>query len=216
VHGGLRLGDRPHLRRLRTALERRDSLMFEGVPQYPDWGRFWDIVDKYGVSVLYTAPTAIRAIAREARLREARAVARACASLGRWASPSSRGLALVLQDVVGDGRCPVVDTWWQTETGGILITPLPGATPMKPGSATLPFFGVEPTVVDDQGSARGGLHRQPLHLAALAGIMRTVYGDPDRFRKTYFTTFPGATSPATAADATKMATTGSRPRRRRP
>jgi len=168
------------------------SLMFEGVPQYPDWGRFWDIVDKYGVSVLYTAPTAIRAIAREGEAPVKARSRKSLRLLGTVGEPINPEVWLWYYNVVGDGRCPVVDTWWQTETGGILITPLPGATPMKPGSATMPFFGVEPTVVDDQGKVLEGACTGNLCISRpWPGIMRSVYGDPDRFRKTYFTTFPG-------------------------
>ena len=168
------------------------SLMFEGVPQYPDWGRFWDIVDKYGVSILYTAPTAIRAIAREGEAPVKARSRKSLRLLGTVGEPINPEVWLWYYNVVGDGRCPVVDTWWQTETGGILITPLPGATPMKPGSATLPFFGVEPTVVDDQGKVLEGPCSGNLCISRpWPGIMRSVYGDPERFRKTYFTTFPG-------------------------
>jgi acetyl-CoA synthetase len=168
------------------------SLMFEGVPQYPDWGRFWDIVDKYGVSILYTAPTAIRAIAREGEAPVKARSRKSLRLLGTVGEPINPEVWLWYYNVVGDGRCPVVDTWWQTETGGILITSLPGATPMKPGSATLPFFGVEPTVVDDQGKVLEGPCSGNLCISRpWPGIMRSVYGDPERFRKTYFTTFPG-------------------------
>jgi acetyl-CoA synthetase len=168
------------------------SLMFEGVPQYPDWGRFWDIVDKYGVTILYTAPTAIRAIAREGEAPVKARSRKSLRLLGTVGEPINPEVWLWYYNVVGDGRCPVVDTWWQTETGGILITPLPGATPMKPGSATLPFFGVEPTVVDDQGKVLEGPCTGNLCISRpWPGIMRSVYGDPDRFRKTYFSTFPG-------------------------
>ena len=168
------------------------SMMFEGVPQYPDWGRFWDIVDKYGVTILYTAPTAIRAIAREGEAPVKARSRKSLRLLGTVGEPINPEVWLWYYNLVGDGRCPVVDTWWQTETGGILITPLPGGTPMKPGSATLPFFGVEPTVVDDQGKVLEGACTGNLCISRpWPGIMRTVYGDPDRFRKTYFTTFPG-------------------------
>jgi acetyl-CoA synthetase len=168
------------------------SMMFEGVPQYPDWGRFWDIVDKYGVTILYTAPTAIRAIAREGEAPVKARSRKSLRLLGTVGEPINPEVWLWYYNVVGDGRCPVVDTWWQTETGGILITPLPGATPMKPGSATLPFFGVEPTVVDDQGKVLEGPCTGNLCISRpWPGIMRSVYGDPERFRKTYFSTFPG-------------------------
>jgi acetyl-CoA synthetase len=168
------------------------SLMFEGVPQYPDWGRFWDIIDKYKVTILYTAPTAIRAIAREGEAPVKSRSRKSLRLLGTVGEPINPEVWLWYYNVVGDGRCPIVDTWWQTETGGILITPLPGAIAQKPGSATLPFFGVEPTVVDDQGKVLEGACTGNLCLSRpWPGIMRGVYGDPDRFRKTYFTTFPG-------------------------
>ncbi len=168
------------------------SVMFEGVPNYPDWGRFWDIVDKYGVTILYTAPTAIRAIAREGEAPVKARSRKSLRLLGTVGEPINPEVWLWYHRVVGDGRCPVVDTWWQTETGGILITPLPGAIPQKPGSATLPFFGVQPIVVDDQGKVLEGPCTGNLCIARpWPGIMRGVYGDPDRFRKTYFSTFPG-------------------------
>ncbi|HXN56566.1 MAG TPA: acetate--CoA ligase [Myxococcales bacterium] len=168
------------------------SVMFEGVPQYPDWGRFWDIVDKYGVSILYTAPTAIRAIAREG---DSHVISRDLSSLrllGTVGEPINPEVWEWYHRVVGKGRCPIVDTWWQTETGGILISPLPGATPQKPGSATLPLFGVEPTLVDEKGVVLTGAASGNLCLSRpWPGIMRGVFGDPDRFHKTYFSTYPG-------------------------
>ena len=168
------------------------SVMFEGVPNYPDWGRFWDVVDKYGVSVLYTAPTAIRAIAREGDEPVKKRSRKSLRLLGTVGEPINPDVWLWYHRVVGDGRCPIVDTWWQTETGGILISPLPGAIDQKPGSATLPFFGVEPTVVDDQGNVLQGACTGNLCISRpWPGMMRGVYGDPDRFFKTYFTTFPG-------------------------
>ena len=168
------------------------SVMFEGVPQYPDWGRFWDIVDKYGVTILYTAPTAIRAIAREGEGPVKARSRKSLRLLGTVGEPINPEVWLWYYKVVGDSRCPVVDTWWQTETGGILITPLPGAIAQKPGSATLPFFGVAPVVVDDQGKVLEGPCTGNLCISRpWPGIMRGVFGDPDRFRKTYFTTFPG-------------------------
>jgi acetyl-CoA synthetase len=168
------------------------TVMFEGVPQYPDWGRFWDVVDKYKVSILYTAPTAIRAIAREGEEPVKKRSRKSLRLLGTVGEPINPEVWLWYHRVVGDGRCPIVDTWWQTETGGILITPLPGAIPQKPGSATLPFFGIEPTVVDDQGKVMEGATTGNLCLSRpWPGIMRGVYGDQDRFHKTYFSTFPG-------------------------
>jgi acetyl-CoA synthetase len=168
------------------------SLMFEGVPQYPDWGRFWDVVDKYKVNIIYTAPTALRAIMREGDEPVKKRSRKSLRLLGTVGEPINPEVWLWYHRVVGDGRCPIVDTWWQTETGGILITPLPGAIPQKPGSATLPFFGVEPTVVDDQGKVIEGAGAGNLCISRpWPGIMRGVFGDPDRFRKTYFSTFPG-------------------------
>jgi len=168
------------------------SVMFEGVPQYPDWGRFWDVVDRYGVTILYTAPTAIRAIAREGEAPVKSRSRKSLRLLGTVGEPINPDVWLWYHKTVGDGRCPVVDTWWQTETGGILITPLPGAVDQKPGSATLPFFGVQPVVVDDQGKVLEGACTGNLCMGRpWPGIMRSVYGDPDRFRKTYFSTFPG-------------------------
>jgi acetyl-CoA synthetase len=168
------------------------SVMFEGVPQYPDWGRFWDVVDKYGVTVLYTAPTAIRAIAREGDDYVKKRSRKTLRLLGTVGEPINPDVWLWYHRVVGDGRCPIVDTWWQTETGGILITPLPGAIDQKPGSATLPFFGVDPTVVDDQGNVLKGACTGNLCLSRpWPGIMRGVYGDPERFKTTYFSTYPG-------------------------
>jgi acetyl-CoA synthetase len=168
------------------------SVMFEGVPNYPDWGRFWDIVDKHGVTILYTAPTAIRAIAREGEAPVKSRSRKSLRLLGTVGEPINPEVWIWYHKVVGDGRCPVVDTWWQTETGGILITPLPGAIAQKPGSATLPFFGVQPVVVDDQGKELEGACTGNLCISKpWPGIMRGVFGDPDRFRKTYFTTFPG-------------------------
>jgi acetyl-CoA synthetase len=168
------------------------SVMFEGVPNHPDWGRFWDVVDKYGVTTLYTAPTAIRAIAREGEAPVKARSRKSLRLLGTVGEPINPEVWLWYHQTVGDGRCPVVDTWWQTETGGILITPLPGAVDQKPGSATLPFFGVQPVVVDDQGKVLEGACTGNLCIGRpWPGIMRSVYGDPDRFRKTYFSTFPG-------------------------
>jgi acetyl-CoA synthetase len=168
------------------------TVMFEGVPQYPDWGRFWDVVDKYKVTILYTAPTAIRAIAREGEEPVKKRSRKSLRLLGTVGEPINPEVWIWYHRVVGDGRCPIVDTWWQTETGGILITPLPGAIAQKPGSATLPFFGVEPTVVDDQGKVLEGSTTGNLCLSRpWPGIMRGVYGDKDRFFKTYFSTFPG-------------------------
>ncbi|MBV9863608.1 MAG: acetate--CoA ligase, partial [Alphaproteobacteria bacterium] len=168
------------------------TLMFEGVPNYPDPSRFWQVIDKHGVSIFYTAPTAIRALMREGEewvRKTSRSSLRLLGSVGEPINPEAW---LWYYDHVGEGRCPVVDTWWQTETGGILITPLPGATPMKPGSATRPFFGVEPVIVDGDGKRLDGACEGNLCLArSWPGQMRTVFGDHKRFVETYFSTFPG-------------------------
>jgi len=168
------------------------TLMFEGVPTYPDAGRMWQVVDKHQVSIFYTAPTAIRALMGqgEAPVKAAsRASLRLLGSVGEPINPEAWQW---YYDVVGEGRCPVVDTWWQTETGGILISPLPGATPLKPGSATRPFFGVEPALLDDQGREIEGPGSGALVIKRpWPGQMRTVYGDHDRFVETYFKMFPG-------------------------
>ncbi|HYE51635.1 MAG TPA: acetate--CoA ligase [Azospirillaceae bacterium] len=168
------------------------SLMFEGVPNYPDSGRFWQVVDKHKVTIFYTAPTAIRALMREGGdpvKRHSRKTLRLLGSVGEPINPEAW---LWYHNCVGEGRCPIVDTWWQTETGGILITPLPGAIGLKPGSATLPFFGVKPVVVDNDGNRLEGATEGNLCLAdSWPGQMRTVFGDHERFRQTYFSTFKG-------------------------
>ena len=168
------------------------SVIFEGVPTYPDAGRFWQVVDKHKVSLFYTAPTAIRALMREGD-EPVRAASRASLRLlGTVGEPINPEAWRWYHQVVGDGRCPVVDTWWQTETGGILITPLPGATPLKPGSACKPFFGVRPVIVDDDGNELTGPAQGHLCLApAWPGQSRTVFGDHQRFIETYFTRFKG-------------------------
>ena len=168
------------------------SVMFEGVPNFPDAGRFWDIVDRYRVSIFYTAPTAIRALMREGEAPVQKRDLSSLRMLGTVGEPINPEAWLWYHKLIGKGRTPIVDTWWQTETGGIMITPLPGAIPMKPGSATLPFFGVEPTLVDEKGSVIEGAGSGNLCLSrAWPGIMRGVYGDPERFHKTYFSTYPG-------------------------
>ena len=168
------------------------SVMFEGVPNYPTWSRFWEVCDKHRVTQFYTAPTALRAIARHGDAF-VKATSRASIRvLGTVGEPINPEVWQWYYDVVGDGRCPIVDTWWQTETGGHLITSLPGCTPMKPGSATLPFFGVEPAVVDADGHELTGACEGALCMRrAWPGMMRTVFGDHDRFRQTYFSTFKG-------------------------
>jgi acetyl-CoA synthetase len=168
------------------------TLIFEGIPTYPDNGRFWDVIDKHKVEIFYTAPTAIRALMRDG---EGPVKARSRASLrllGSVGEPINPEAWLWYHSVVGDGRCPIVDTWWQTETGGMLISPLPGATALKPGSATLPLPGVEPQILDGDGKVLHGEARGALVLAdSWPGQMRTVYGDQERFLSTYFSTFPG-------------------------
>ena len=168
------------------------TLIFEGVPNYPDASRFWQVVDKHNVSIFYTAPTAIRALMREGEEYVRRTSRRSLRILGSVGEPINPEAWLWYYDHVGEQRCPVVDTWWQTETGGILITPLPGATALKPGSATRPFFGVEPVIVDNDGKVVDGLGEGNLCIAqAWPGIMRTVFGDHPRFVQTYFSHFPG-------------------------
>ena len=168
------------------------TLMFEGIPNYPTIGRFWDVVDKHKVNIFYTAPTAIRSLmgaGEEPVKKTSRATLRLLGSVGEPINPEAWEW---YHRVVGDGRCPIVDTWWQTETGGILITPLPGATKLKPGSATRPFFGVKPEVVDANGNVLEGPTEGNLVLAdSWPGQMRTVYGDHERFVQTYFSTYPG-------------------------
>ncbi|MCC6718994.1 MAG: acetate--CoA ligase [Acetobacteraceae bacterium] len=168
------------------------SLMFEGVPSYPDNGRFWQVVDKHKVNIFYTAPTAIRALMRDGEgpvKKASRASLRVLGSVGEPINPEAW---LWYYRVVGDERCPVVDTWWQTETGGILISPLPGAIAQKPGSATLPLPGVIPGIVDGEGKLLDGVAEGNLvMLDSWPGQMRTVYRDHDRFVQTYFSTFKG-------------------------
>ena len=168
------------------------SVMFEGVPTYPDSSRFWQVVDKHKINIFYTAPTAIRALMREGDGPVTATDRSSLRLLGTVGEPINPEAWMWYHEVVGDRRCPIVDTWWQTETGGILITPLPGATATKPGSATRPFFGVEPVLVDGEnnlleGAVDGNLCIQQ----SWPGQMRTVYGDHQRFIDTYFTTFPG-------------------------
>jgi len=169
------------------------SVMFEGVPNYPTYSRFWQTVEKYKVTLFYTAPTAIRAIAKEGDDFVKKCDISTLRILGTVGEPINPEAWNWYYNVIGRGECPIVDTWWQTETGGILITPLPGAIDIKPGMATVPFFGVEPVLVDDEGKefkeieASGALCiKRPW-----PGIMRGVYGDPKRFQETYFEQFPG-------------------------
>ena len=168
------------------------TLMFEGVPNYPDSSRFWQVVDKHKVNIFYTAPTAIRALMREGEGPVKKTSRKSLRLLGSVGEPINPEAWLWYHRVVGDARCPIVDTWWQTETGGILITPLPGAIAQKPGSATLPFFGVKPVIVDGEGKELTGAVEGNLCIAdSWPGQMRTVYGDHKRFIETYFATFPG-------------------------
>ena len=168
------------------------TLMFEGVPNFPDSGRFWQVVDKHQVNIFYTAPTAIRALMREGEGPVKTTSRKSLRLLGSVGEPINPEAWLWYYNIVGDGRCPIVDTWWQTETGGILISPLPGATDLKPGSATRPFFGVQPEIVDAEGKVLEGACEGNLCIAASwPGQMRTVYGDHQRFMDTYFATYPG-------------------------
>jgi len=168
------------------------TLMFEGVPNYPDSSRFWQVCDKHKVNIFYTAPTAIRALMREGEEPVKKTSRKSLKLLGTVGEPINPEAWLWYYRVVGDERCPIVDTWWQTETGGILITPLPGATPLKPGSATRPFFGVQPVIVDNEGKVLDGAAEGNLCIAdSWPGQMRTVYGDHERFVQTYFSTYPG-------------------------
>lgn len=168
------------------------TLMFEGVPQYPSWARLGHVVDKHKVSILYTAPTAIRAMMREgdAYVRESnRSSLRILGSVGEPINPEAWSW---YNDVVGEGRCPIVDTWWQTETGGMMIAPLPGAIDLKPGSATKPFFGVKPALVDGEGQVIEGAAEGNLVIQdSWPGQMRDIWGDHERFLEAYFSTFPG-------------------------
>jgi acetyl-CoA synthetase len=168
------------------------TLMFEGIPNYPDSGRFWQVIDKHKVSIFYTAPTAIRSLMREGEgpvKKTSRASLRLLGSVGEPINPEAW---LWYYDVVGEKRCPIVDTWWQTETGGILISPLPGATALKPGSATLPLPGVQPLLVDGDGVELTGAIEGNLCIRdAWPGMMRTVFGDHERFIQTYFSMFKG-------------------------
>jgi len=168
------------------------TLMFEGVPNYPDAARFWQVVDKHKVQIFYTAPTAIRALMREGDHFVSKTSRNSLKLLGTVGEPINPEAWLWYHNVVGEGRVPIVDTWWQTETGGILITPLPGATPLKPGSATRPFFGIKPEIVDGEGRLLEGAAEGNLCIAqSWPGQMRTVFGDHKRFVETYFSTFKG-------------------------
>jgi acetyl-CoA synthetase len=168
------------------------TLMFEGIPTYPDASRLWQVCDKHQISTFYTAPTAIRALMREGEEPVKKTSRSSLRLLGTVGEPINPEAWEWYHKVVGDARCPIVDTWWQTETGGHLITPLPGATALKPGSATLPFFGVVPALVDNEGNLLEGAAEGNLVITRpWPGQMRTVYGDHQRFINTYFTTYPG-------------------------
>ncbi|WP_417819554.1 acetate--CoA ligase [Terasakiella sp.] len=168
------------------------TLMFEGVPNYPSVSRFWEVCDKHKVNIFYTAPTAIRSLMREGDEPVKKCSLDSLRVLGSVGEPINPEAWNWYNTVVGKGKCPIVDTWWQTETGGILITPLPGATDLKPGSATRPFFGVQPELVDNEGNPLEGATEGNLCIVdSWPGQMRTCYGDHERFIQTYFSTYPG-------------------------
>ena len=168
------------------------SLVYEGVPQYPDWSRLWNIVDKYKVNIFYTAPTAIRALLKQGNEHVTKTSRKSLRILGTVGEPINHEAWLWYYNVVGEKRCPIVDTWWQTETGGHMMTPLPGVTDMKPGSAAQPFFGVKPAIVDNEGNTLEGACEGNFVIEdSWPGQMRTIYGDHERFVQTYFTTFKG-------------------------
>ena len=169
------------------------TIMFEGVPNYPDFGRFWQVVEKHRINLFYTAPTALRALMKEGDAWVEKYDRSTLRLLGTVGEPIKEPEWLWYYNVVGEARCPIVDTWWQTETGGILITPLPAATPLKPGSATFPFFGIEPVILDEEGNEVDGNPATGYLCIKTAwpGIMRTVYGDHERFLDVYFRRFPG-------------------------
>ncbi len=169
------------------------TVMFESTPLYPDAGRYWQMVDDLGITIFYTAPTAIRAIAREGDEWVNKHRRDSLRILGTVGEPINPEVWNWYHDVVGNGRCAIVDTWWQTETGGILITPLPGVTPCKPGSATLPFFGIEPAVVDEEGKILegNGVNGLLVMLRSWPGLARTIYDDHERYKEVYFSRFKG-------------------------
>lgn len=172
---------------------RATTVMFEGVPNYPDFGRFWQIVDKHNINIFYTAPTALRALMREGDDWVTKHKLSSLRLLGTVGEPIKEPEWNWYYNIIGKGKCPIVDTWWQTETGGIMITPLPGATPLKRGSATLPFFGVEPVILSEEGKEKEGNGVSGLLAIKTAwpGIMRTLYDDHERFKQTYFAMYPG-------------------------
>ncbi len=168
------------------------TLMFEGIPTYPDASRFWNVIDKHKVNIFYTAPTALRALMRDGDAAVKATSRKSLRLLGTVGEPINPEAWQWYYHVVGDARCPIVDTWWQTETGGVLITPLPGCTRLKPGSATRPFFGISPAIVDDSGNLLQGAASGILVItASWPGQMRSIYGDHKRFIETYFSRFPG-------------------------
>jgi acetyl-CoA synthetase len=168
------------------------TLMFEGVPNYPDTSRFWNVIDKHKVNIFYTAPTAIRALMRDGEAPVKKTSRKSLRLLGSVGEPINPEAWLWYYSVIGDKRCPIVDTWWQTETGGILISPLPGATDLKPGSATKPLFGIQPQLVDADGKVlEGATSGNLVLLDSWPGQMRSVYGDHQRFIDTYFKTYRG-------------------------
>jgi len=169
------------------------TIMFEGVPNYPDFGRFWDVVDKHKVNQFYTAPTALRALMKEGNRWVRSRNLESLRILGTVGEPIKEPEWEWYFKIVGKGRCPIVDTWWQTETGGILISPIPGSTPTKPGSATFPLFGIQPVLLSDDGKEIDGNNVQGLLAIkeSWPGQMRTIYGDHQRFFDTYFSQFPG-------------------------
>ena len=169
------------------------SVLFEGVPNYPDFGRFWNVIDKYSVTLFYTAPTALRALMKEGNAWIETSSLRSLRVLGTVGEPIKEPEWNWYYEKIGNKKCPIVDTWWQTETGGIMISPLPGATPTKPGSATFPFFGIEPILLTDDGKEISGNNENGLLAIKRSwpGQMRTVYGDHQRFKDTYFSQFKG-------------------------
>ena len=169
------------------------TLMYEGVPNYPDYGRFWEIVEKHKVNIFYTAPTALRALMKEGSKWPNQHNLESLKILGTVGEPIKEPEWLWYYNTIGNQRCPIIDTWWQTETGGILITPLPGVTPTKPGSATLPFFGIVPEIIDDDGNVLegNGVEGNLAMQRPWPSMMRTIYGDKQRFFDTYFARFPG-------------------------
>jgi len=172
---------------------RATTMMYEGVPNYPDYGRFWEIVEKHKVNIFYTAPTALRALMKEGNKWPNQHNLESLKILGTVGEPIKEPEWLWYYNTIGNQRCPIVDTWWQTETGGILITPLPGVTPTKPGSATLPFFGIVPDIIDDDGNVLegNGVEGNLAMQRPWPSMMRTIYGDKQRFFDTYFARFPG-------------------------